>query len=82
MVPIGLSLMWEGRQELRFRGAQRQFPRHLRSAALRGILGIRSKEFCNVGTAIGYTDIMVMKDQAMQEQHGMETPVLETGAIG
>jgi len=39
MVLAGLSLMWEGRQDLSFRGAQRQFPRHLRSAALGGILG-------------------------------------------
>ncbi len=68
MVPTGLSLMWEGRQELRFRGAQRQFPRHLRSAALRGILGIRSKGFCNVGTAIGYTDILAIMAQSMQGQ--------------
>ena len=68
MVPTGLSLTWEGRQELRFRGAQRRFPRPLRSAALRGILGRRNKEFCNVGTGIGYTDIGVLEDQAMQEQ--------------
>jgi hypothetical protein len=65
MVPTGLSLMWGGLQELRFRGVQRQFRRHLRSAALRGILGQRSKEFFNVGTGIGYTDIGVQE----QEQH-------------
>ena len=68
MVPAALSLMWGGRQELGFRGAQRQFRRHLRSAALRGTLGVRRTGFCNVGTGIGYTDIMVM-EEAMQEQH-------------
>ncbi len=68
MGQVGLSLMWEGRQELRFRGVQRQFPRPLQSAALRGILARRSKEFCSVWPGIGYTDIF-LRGKAMQEQH-------------
>jgi hypothetical protein len=78
MVPPGLSLTWEGRQELRFHGAQRQFPRPLRSAALRGTLGRQREEFLPVlfgRTRIGYTDIGAMVTQEMQGQR--ITTVLE-----
>ncbi len=61
----GLSLTWEGRQEPRFRGVQCQYPLHLQSAVLRGILGWPRLEYCRVQTGIGYTDIGVQE----QEQH-------------
>ena len=47
--------MRRGRQALRFHGAQGQYPRTSRSAALQGILGRPRKEFFSVMTRIGYT---------------------------